>query len=108
RLQQPGATVQQVLLTVEASIARWTGTGEGGHVIYAGAWATRAAQTLIHISSAAWTSKARKARAGKGTHAVLTGTTIEAWVCSQQGGRLVTFLVPHQPAPCLTREFNPE
>uniref|UniRef100_A0A8C2QH86 Uncharacterized protein n=1 Tax=Cricetulus griseus TaxID=10029 RepID=A0A8C2QH86_CRIGR len=77
----PGAAVQQVILTMEASIARWTGTGEGGNVISTGAGATGAAQTLIHIPSTARTSKA--------THAVLAGTTIEARVCSEQEGSLV-------------------
>lgn len=85
----PGAAVQQVILTVEASIARWTGTGEGGHVISTGAGATRVAQTLVHIPSTAWTSKPREARAGKGAHAVLAGTTIEARVCSEREGSLV-------------------
>lgn len=75
-----GAAVRQIILTVEASIARWTGTGEGGHVISTGAGATGVAQTLVHIPSTVRTSKASEARAGKGAHAVLAGTTIEARV----------------------------
>lgn len=49
-------------------------------MISAGARATGAAQTLIHIVGTAWASEARKARAGKRAHTVLTGATIEARV----------------------------
>lgn len=75
-----GAAVRQVNLTVEASITRWTGTGEGGHVISTGARATGAAQTFVHISGTARTSKAVEARTGKGAHAILAGATMEARV----------------------------
>lgn len=75
-----GAAVQQVILTVEASIARWAGTGERGYMISAGARATGTAQTFIHIPSTARTSKATEARTGKGAHTILAGATIEARV----------------------------
>lgn len=58
-------------------------------MISTGARATGVAQTLVHIPSTARTSKASEARAGKGAHAVLAGTTIEARVCSEQEGSLV-------------------
>lgn len=58
-------------------------------MISAGARATGAAQTLIHISIAARTSKASEARAGKGAHTILAGTTVEARVCSEQEEGLV-------------------
>uniref|UniRef100_A0A8C3WAE0 Uncharacterized protein n=1 Tax=Catagonus wagneri TaxID=51154 RepID=A0A8C3WAE0_9CETA len=90
----PGAAVWEVLLTVEASVTRGAGAGEGGHVVCAGAWTTGAAQTLIHVSGAAGTSKAREAGAGKGAHSILTGAAIQAWVCGQKGGGLG---VPVQP-----------
>uniref|UniRef100_A0A8C0XJ22 Secreted protein n=1 Tax=Castor canadensis TaxID=51338 RepID=A0A8C0XJ22_CASCN len=82
----PGAAVWQVLFAVEASIARWASACEGCQVVSAGARATGIAQTLINISGTAWTSKARKARARKRAHAVLTGATIEAGVWGQKGG----------------------
>lgn len=75
-----GAAVQQVVLTVEASVTRWAGTGEGGHVVGTGARAAGAAQTFIHISSTARTSKAIEARTGKGAHTVLAGAAVEARV----------------------------
>lgn len=64
-----------------------------------GARATGAAQTFIHISSTARTSKAIEARTGKGTHPVLAGAAIEAWVCSEPGRNLV---IPraHVSCPC--------
>lgn len=49
-------------------------------MVGAGARATGAAQTLIDILGTVRASKARKARAGKGAHAVLTGAAIEARV----------------------------
>lgn len=64
-------------------------------MISAGAGSTRTAQTLIHISSTARTSKAGEARAGKGAHTVLAGPTIEAWVCNEQEGNPVIPCVPH-------------
>lgn len=75
-----GAAVWKVLLTAEASITRGAGASEGGHVVCAGAWATGTAQTLIYISGAAGTSKAREAGAGKGAHSILTGAAIQAGV----------------------------
>uniref|UniRef100_A0A8C8W2T0 Uncharacterized protein n=1 Tax=Peromyscus maniculatus bairdii TaxID=230844 RepID=A0A8C8W2T0_PERMB len=101
----PGAAVRQVILTVEASVARWTGTGEGGHVVSTGARATGAAQTLIHVQGTGRASKASEAGAGKGAHAVLAGTAIEARVCSEQEGSLVipyahvSLLCPHVRRP---------
>uniref|UniRef100_A0A8C6GIC6 Uncharacterized protein n=1 Tax=Mus spicilegus TaxID=10103 RepID=A0A8C6GIC6_MUSSI len=89
-LHPPGAAVRQVNLTVEASITRWTGTGEGGHVISTGARATGTAQTFVHISGTARTSKAIEARTGKGAHTILAGATMEARVCSEQERNLVT------------------
>lgn len=73
-------------------------------MVCAGAWATGTAQTLIYISGAAGTSKAREAGAGKGAHSILTGAAIQAGVCSQKGGGLVTHPGSYQPSltwPCL-------
>uniref|UniRef100_A0A8D2E2C8 Uncharacterized protein n=1 Tax=Sciurus vulgaris TaxID=55149 RepID=A0A8D2E2C8_SCIVU len=98
RPHPPGAAVGQVFLAMEASIAWWAGAGEGGHMVGAGARATGAAQTLIHIVGAAWASEARKARAGKGAHTVLTGATIEARVCIQKRRGLFSPPCPHRLA----------
>lgn len=65
---------------METSIAWWAGASEGGHVVGAGARATGAAQTLVHVMGAAWASEARKARAGEGAHTVLAGASVEARV----------------------------
>ena len=75
-------------------------------MISTGARATGAAQTFVHISGTARTSKAVEARTGKGAHAILAGATMEARVCSEQERNLVTAyahiksghcLCPHQP-----------
>uniref|UniRef100_A0A8C8Z408 Uncharacterized protein n=1 Tax=Prolemur simus TaxID=1328070 RepID=A0A8C8Z408_PROSS len=88
----PGAAVGQVLLTVEASIARRAGAGKGGHVVGARARAARAAKTLVHVASTAWARETREAGAREGAHAVLTQAAIEAGVCA--GGRWSA----HQPS----------
>lgn len=49
-------------------------------MVSACAWATGAAQTLVHISGTAGTSETRKAGARKGAQAILTGATIQAGV----------------------------
>lgn len=67
-------------------------------MISTGARTTGAAQTLIHISSTARTSKAIEARAGKGAHAILTGATMEARVCSEQKRSLVVPYAHISPA----------
>lgn len=70
-------------------------------MVSAGAWAAGTAQTLIHIMGTVGASKAWEAGAGKGAHTVLTGATIQAGVCDQKRGGLVTCLAqPHQS--CLT------
>nr|BAC38213.1 unnamed protein product [Mus musculus] len=106
-LHPPGASAQQVILKEEASITRWTGRGEGGHMIRTGATrATGAAQTFVHISGIARTSKANEAKGGEGAHAILAGATMEAPVCSEQERSLP---MPHQPdltQLCFTLEFN--
>lgn len=56
-------------------------------MVGAGAWATGAAQTLVHVAGTAGASKAWEAGAGKGAHAVLTGATIQAGICGQKGTR---------------------
>ena len=63
-------------------------------MVGAGARATGAAQTLIHIAGTAGASEAGEAGAGKGAHAVLTGATVQAGVCGQREGGLVTRLDP--------------
>lgn len=80
-LHPPGAAVQQVILTVGTAIARWTGTGEGGYMISAGARAAGTAQTFIHIPSTARASKATEARTGKGAHTIFFGSDSVAY-CS--------------------------
>lgn len=69
-------------------------------MVSAGAWAAGAAQTLVHIAGTAGASKAREAGAGKGAHMILTGATIQAGVCGQKRGGLVTHLTnaPISPA----------
>lgn len=49
-------------------------------MVSAGAWATGAAHTLVHVTGTAGASKAGEAGAGKGAHAVLTGAAIQAGV----------------------------
>lgn len=61
-------------------------------MVGAGARAAGAAQTLVHISGTAGASEAGEAGAGKGAHAILAGATIQAGVCGQRGGGLVTRL----------------
>uniref|UniRef100_A0A673TEX8 Uncharacterized protein n=1 Tax=Suricata suricatta TaxID=37032 RepID=A0A673TEX8_SURSU len=100
------AVCTRVLLTAEASISRWAGAGKGGHVVCAGARATGAAQTLVHVEGTAGTSKAREAGARKGAHAILAGATIQAGVWGPKGEGLVIHLAPYQPnltQPCLSQ-----
>lgn len=58
-------------------------------MVSTGARATGAAQTLIHVQGTGGASKASEAGAGKGAHAVLAGTAIEARV----GGTVVNVLI---------------
>uniref|UniRef100_A0A8C9LZ89 Uncharacterized protein n=1 Tax=Piliocolobus tephrosceles TaxID=591936 RepID=A0A8C9LZ89_9PRIM len=93
----PGAAVGQVLFTVEASVARRAGAGEGGHVVGAGARAAGVAQALVHVAGASWAGETREAGAGKGAHAVSARATVQAWVCGQEKGSLVTYFAPISP-----------
>lgn len=62
-------------------------------MVSACAWATGAAQTLVHISGTAGTSETRKAGARKGAQAILTGATIQAGV----GVTVIDVLVTGRP-----------
>uniref|UniRef100_A0A5F9D5C9 Uncharacterized protein n=1 Tax=Oryctolagus cuniculus TaxID=9986 RepID=A0A5F9D5C9_RABIT len=83
----PGAAVRQILLAMQASIARWAGASEGSHVVSAGAWATRAAQTLVHVPGTVWTGEPRQAGAGERARAILTGAAIQTGVWGEMGER---------------------
>lgn len=74
-------------------------------MVSTGARATGAAQTLIHVQGTGRASKASEAGAGKGAHAVLAGTAIEARVCSEQEGSLV---IPYGHVSLEEARFNLE
>lgn len=62
-------------------------------MVSACAWATWAAQTLVHISGTTGTSETRKAGARKGAQAILTGATVQAGV----GVTVIDVLVTGRP-----------